>query len=1005
MRIERLSFQAFGPYIKRQDLAFHELSQHHLFLMRGQTGAGKTAILDAITYALFGKSSGGDRGDFEKMRCRGASADESTFVELIFSLHGKRYRFYREIVVGRKRNGEELYKVNVNGGEYDNDVFLPFYENCKRTLLDEKAEALIGLSHAQFIQVMMLPQGKFEKLLVSKSEEKQEILKTLFQTERWTHICDALSEQLKIKKATLEEQQRAMMTMLSSFDVSSLEELDTLTSEQEAKLIEVQEVVAQKKQAQEQAHRIYEEQVQLHQWVQRQLELKKQQESLNNQKERMEKLRTDMKLQEEIARLRPYVEAQRLAISKEEVLRNKLEESKRAFTETKCMIDGLIKQEANITTLRMEVQTKEKELTICKENLSLWQQRTKLLAEQKELEQLVAKHQAGLISLKDAWNKGKQKEQQQMKEQEEISIQLELLPTYLKKEQILKELRQAIQQKVEAEKANEALKKQIQTQSDKLKQAKEEEQALKQAHDVAYQGYLSNSAALLSALLEDGSPCPVCGACLHPHHAQAMDSIVELQELNHKKEELETSIALRQTLEAWLIQANERLAESNKQLAQKQQVVEEITKQGYEISQYEDIKKQLEHLLTLQQRLPFYKQEMKSLREQLESLEQQQVQKEAMFQQASQQLLVLQAQIQERFAQLSEQSSLSALTMQCEQIETQLIQSKQTITDWEQSLRACEVKKSSLQATKEHLQEQWTQQVQLCDETTKTLEMENHQHITMEQLQMPRSSLSELMKELESFDTKVMQVEAALQEIQAQLHDRTLLKLEEVAMRLHEAEASYQTILRDMLERKNLCDRLKQVHTKIQTIRATYEMSMVSYTKQSDFVKALRGDTSIGIERYVLGIMLSSITQNANQLLRNVHGGRYQIYRSDEASGRTRKFGLELSIYDSYSCSMRSVVSLSGGEKFLVSLALSLALSTVVQARNGGVVMETMFIDEGFGSLDEQSISDALQILSTMACGKAMIGIISHVELLKENIPYGIEVTKGNKGSSCRLLV
>ena len=131
----------------------------------------------------------------------------------------------------------------------------------------------------------------------------------------------------------------------------------------------------------------------------------------------------------------------------------------------------------------------------------------------------------------------------------------------------------------------------------------------------------------------------------------------------------------------------------------------------------------------------------------------------------------------------------------------------------------------------------------------------------------------------------------------------------------------------------------------------------------------------------------------------HIHEGRYQIFRNDDTTGRSRKYGLELSIFDTYSMEPRNVVSLSGGEKFLVSLAMSLALSMVVQARNGGIRFDCMFIDEGFGTLDEHSIADALAILQTMTQGKGMIGIISHVEILKENIQAGIAVVKTREGS------
>ena len=158
------------------------------------------------------------------------------------------------------------------------------------------------------------------------------------------------------------------------------------------------------------------------------------------------------------------------------------------------------------------------------------------------------------------------------------------------------------------------------------------------------------------------------------------------------------------------------------------------------------------------------------------------------------------------------------------------------------------------------------------------------------------------------------------------------------------------------------------------------------YLRMQHFVKAMRGDQGIGIERYVLGVLLDNITTQANKLLAHIHEGRYQIFRNDDTTGRSRKYGLELSIFDTYSMEPRNVVSLSGGEKFLVSLAMSLALSMVVQARNGGIRFDCMFIDEGFGTLDEHSIADALAILQTMTQDKGMIGIISHVEILKENI-------------------
>ena len=149
--------------------------------------------------------------------------------------------------------------------------------------------------------------------------------------------------------------------------------------------------------------------------------------------------------------------------------------------------------------------------------------------------------------------------------------------------------------------------------------------------------------------------------------------------------------------------------------------------------------------------------------------------------------------------------------------------------------------------------------------------------------------------------------------------------------------------------------------------------------------------------------MLTSVAAEANRLLAKVYSGRYQLYRTDEVAGSSRKSGLELEVYDSHTNARRSVTTLSGGEKFLVALSLAIGLSTVVQAQGSGIRLEAMFIDEGFGSLDRESIQDALDILHSIRHTAGVVGIISHVDALAETIPAQLQITKGRRGSSCRL--
>jgi exonuclease SbcC len=171
------------------------------------------------------------------------------------------------------------------------------------------------------------------------------------------------------------------------------------------------------------------------------------------------------------------------------------------------------------------------------------------------------------------------------------------------------------------------------------------------------------------------------------------------------------------------------------------------------------------------------------------------------------------------------------------------------------------------------------------------------------------------------------------------------------------------------------------------------------------FAKRLRGDSGSSLQRYVLGVMLTAITREANRLLRNVYGGRYQLRRSDESTGKTHKKGLELEVYDSRHNAYRSVTTLSGGEKFLVALSLAIGLSTVVQAQGHGMQLEAMFVDEGFGSLDRESVADALEVLQGISRSSGIVGIISHVDQLAETIPSKIRITKGKDGSRCSVIV
>lgn len=1007
MRLERLRLQAFGPYVEEQQIDFQALAQKHLFLIRGETGAGKTAILDAITYALYGKSSGGERGDMESMRCRYAKAELDTFVELIFWIQDKRYRFYREVKVRKKRNGETAFKLRIAAGTYDQDEFLPFFENPKLKLVEEKAEALIGLTHTQFMQVMMLPQGKFEQLLVSKSEEKQEILKTLFQMENWSAICERLSEKLRDDKNHMEQLEQQMTLLLKQGKVTTIDELQEVFTQLEIEIKAVEEQEQHAKQQVTQWRQKCEEQQQLHAIQQRYQQQEQVYQSLCKEQEKMEHMRKQLTRMEQLANIKPYFTAYQQAI--EEVKRRKhnlhqLDEEAKRLQEQKGQIEQLQKQ---LPKQKLDISLQEQKLHQGKEQC-------RQLQEMQMLYQTYEKQQKQCEQLEIEQNKQCKQEDALKQQVEQIAILLEQsqqsvqqYPHLVDEEQLYETGRKLHCDIVEKQKQLLQSAQEQQVLQKEMQSAQQKQQEWQRKHDVMYQQYLQNSAAMLAQLLEEGKPCPVCGSLHHVQTNQIQGTMIEAKQLQACKKHVDDCTDQVHKMELKLQEYAEYQQQGKKELAQKQIELSQVLADGYDEAKHETCKeqlrlcrKQIELSKTYQQKKTQIEKKQAEMQMALETLKKQ-------LKEQNEIALVLKTKWQERKEgiSLSFQSEAEGNNF-VKQEEAKLAQLNQQLQQMEDAIHAYEMKQQQhtsnfAYATKECKQWQLREEEAKaayeaqCDDTMKDLQEADFANV----------SYAEWKEQIQAFDTNMMQVQADRKALHAQLEGKTLEDINQVQQTLKTQEQQYDVIYTKyhaLLHQQQL---LQEVRHALQKHHQALDECRIAYGKRSEFVRAMRGDNSIGIERYVLGVMLSSITSVANTLLENVHDGRYRIYRSDESSGRTRKFGLELCIYDAYSCSQRPVVSLSGGEKFLVSLALSLALSTVVQARSGGIHMEAMFIDEGFGSLDEQSIQDALQVLSTMSQSKAMIGIISHVELLKENIPYGITVEKHKEGSQIHLLL
>ena len=1005
MRPEILKLQAFGPYVKQQCINFHVFDEQHLFLIQGETGSGKTMLLDAMTYALYGKSSGSQREDLYSMRSRFAEVQDATVVDFQFQLHQRTYRFVRTITMRKKRNQELTPQMQIDAGEIVDGEFVPFFENPKLKNVEEKAVELLGLSYAQFVQVMILPQGKFEQLLTSKSEEKQEILKTLFQMERWTGINQVLSDTMKQKREQLDMKKQRREALLSGIEMQSPEEITVWLKhagstrrilEQEVK--QKQELLEQIKQEAAQ-QRLRKEQLTLLQ----QAELDW--ERLLQQEEDMKQLYVYLERQKELIKVLPEW--------------NTLQQCRNIWKQRVDNLHAVAKQHELLNQQKQAAplwQTQLQEYKGQEQNLR------QKLHEAQELRPLVQQLQQLLVkdnALRELQDKQQQLVEQKQKHCSELNSNKEQLRQKIETAQLtLDGLEHAAQhfvvwrqadyheqQRIQHSgmlKAEEAEEKELILQ---IKLREEQLIPLQQAYDEAMRTYLNNSAVQLAALLKEHEPCPVCGSTTHPALAEtkaAYQDVVQLKQLQERlDQEKEAVQGIQQQLEHVRLSIQMRLTAMQEHQKAIQTLLQqpfsqtEFTRLQQKQQQAEQLNLVLHELLQQQERLQQKQQEEDAALQQLQQ-KQQELHTEALLN--DQQRTVLQDSIP------CELRSPRALSDCLQQLQQELDLTVALVVKQETRLRQLEINLAQQQRDHEHAQkeEQQAQQAQQAAEISwqavaqNRIQEEEMQGLKQEDLQKREQQLQEYALKKEQLKTRIQDLQQRCAAIAEQNLEALLAQQEQLMQEVEQLQLK----LADITTHEAM---YLQVQASITQIQKELDVEEPAFVELAHFVRAMRGDNGMGIERYVLGIMLGSITQQANQLLKLVHNGRYQIFRSDEASGRTRKYGLELSIYDSYTCNTRSVVSLSGGEKFLVSLALSLALSAVVQARNGGIQLDTMFIDEGFGTLDEHSIADALAVLQIMSSSRGYVGIISHVELLKENIPAGILVEKSREGSHVQI--
>lgn len=889
MKPLNLKLKAFGPYLQPQEVDFSSLFDSGLFLMCGDTGSGKTVILDAIVFALYGKSSGGDRGDISEMRCKMADDKAITEVEYIFELKGKQYKFTRTLQIRTKRNGEKEMKSQQNVLFLNNEMqFEPFFQNPKIKDVEQKAVELLGLTHEQFCQIIILPQGKFERFLVADSSDKEKILVSLFGVQKWDLIVKNMKESLEDTKRKLESDEIKIGSILTQTSCKTLDEIDE-------KAISINNEILQLSTKKD--------------------EISVKQSSLNSLYEK------EKKLSEQFDTLNDATLKHSLLLKQEDEilsLKTKLNSCEKANL-IMPIYDQFVSSKENLKLRKSELYKANENRLISKESLSAITKRQDDLLNKKELFDEKRLELQNLIGLRDTYKRYSEAELNVIDSEKKLNSK-----------------------KADCNKQDEKTKAVQRLRVGKVQLVAD----LGVEYSNLLNKFRTSMGGQLAGTLIENQPCPVCGSKSHPNPATLCENDVTWEMLESKEKQRKLA---------------DKAAESAKQSYE-----EEKEKYDQQLIEKERLSV---FLINAQQNLELCKKSIKSD-------------------------ISDSRQLESKIHQISDE--INTYDKACNNVKTEVTNAQQDLYVIDASILTCEKELSTATAQFDSISGEFNEKMIASS-------FNNAEEI--QAAAATEKEIKTIKERCEKFDKDKAILEAKISETKALIDEKEkpdILKLKE---QLTAVESEMRELVADTTRLEYQLKDIKIAKSKLSKIMLDFSAEKEKYEKNMDFLKKVRGDKGLSLQRYVLGVMLSAITNETNKLLSKVLEGKYRLFRTTDAISKNKKFGLELEIYNNNDNSFRKVSTLSGGEKFLISLALSIGLSVVVQAQSGGISLETMFVDEGFGTLDEKCIGDALSILMYIKESHGLVGIISHLEILKNNISTKISVTKGKKGSTLKVIL
>lgn len=918
MRPLKITMSAFGPYAGEVTLDMQKLGKSGIYLITGDTGAGKTTIFDAISYALYGEASGNYREN-TTLRSKYASADTPTFVELEFEYNNEIYKINRNPEYPRpNKRGEGFTKQRAEA-----KIFMP--DNSVITNIKEvtaKVEEIIGINKNQFSQIAMIAQGDFRKLLNCETNERSKIFRKIFKTEPYHNIEIKLSSLFNELKRNREKEKSGIEQYINQLKCN---ENDTLSLELErAKSgdVLIEDVIKL-------AGEIINKDT---------LEYTKTQKNIESINEEIEKINSNIKLYEnQEATKKAYAEAS----TKFEELKTKRNDCEKAYKSAEAQRERLddLTRKINLINSKMP---KYDELKSLENSIS---ERTQSFEKSNNL--LKLKQQEITLLEKEIDEKSKALEEVKGADllAQKLNVQKEEIN---KKAEALKELKTEID-RCKTEQKN------LKNAQSFAKSALDEYGALENEYNQIYIAFFNEQAGIIADELKDGEPCPVCGSTSHPNlaikseNAPSQADVESAQNLVKKAQEKadkarDTASALKSRFDE--IAANVKSA-AKKLFGTDDNVFDDYNsninalKKEYDctLALLKTANEKLNLYQKLDKEIPKIQEKQKSLSDEISKLNTQKASDEAFISENTKRVTSIKSELDFESADLAK-DKLKEYTNLSNDIKNSIEKSKNAFDD-------IKSKYDTQKGTK--------------------------------------ASLENALKEFKEIDL------ASLKEKSLKLNEHKK-DVDKTAKSLYSRIENNKSRVDDISEKRDI---LKGYDDKYVWLKA------LSETANGD----ISGKEKITLETFVQMTYFDSIIRKANIRLLTMSDGQYELVRRSDAETLKKNEGLALDVIDHFNGSSRSVSTLSGGESFMASLCLALGLSDEIQSSNGGIKLDTMFVDEGFGSLDGEALDRALSALTSLSQGNRLVGIISHVDALRDRIDNKIVITKDRTiGSNAQII-